>query len=449
MTVTQSKTNWTTHDLNDLADLVSPLATTGVLLDPTTGVPLHLAPMVSLAKPTNSSVVTNFDSGHGYTAPAPSPVGNNDDTSVYLYGSQSLRLGTTNGSGTSQTARKTGMGAIDMTGKCFKITIRCDRPLNIANLRFDCSSDSFTNWNKGFLIASNATNLQNPFISPNTWQDVVVPWGLFTVGGGAGATRSAITAVQLLVVDDASGVPIQVWIDRISTVAEPTNTIVTFTFDDGRDGVYLRAKGLLDAQDWRATWAPIVDKVGVTNYMTLDQNKALLDSGWDPAVHAYGSSAHNNFDTIDDATAVQDMILAKGWMRANGFGPADAYLVPKGATYASTAPSDTRDKMIRKLFYCARNTVTSVREMYAPGRPWNLRCYNPGNKSVATVEGIIDEAVTNKEWLILQLHDIPVTATSDPNDVTSANLSTLVTYIAGKSNTKVKSLAEVQATGAA
>lgn len=403
--------------------------------------PVSLAPVGAIIAPAEASIVTLLASGHGFTAPAPSPVVNVDDTGVFLMGLQSLRL-TTQGAGVSQTARKTGLTSFDMTGKMFRVTFMVDQPTHLANLRFDCSNDSFTNWWRGLFIASNATIVADPLLAAGTWYQMTIPWGLFTVGGGA-PTRTGITAVQMVVVDDGTGVPVNVWLDKVALVPEPASALITLTFDDGRDGAFLKAKPILDAAGWRATWGPIVDKIGVTGYMTLTQNRALLEAGWDPAVHAYASAIHNSYPTVSDSDAIRDTLLAKVWMRENGFGPADNFLIPKGGLVSAA-----RDTAFRGSFALTRGTFPTVRETYPPGRPWNLRPYNPGTKSVATVEGIIDEAVNNKEWLILQLHQVADALDGDANTVLTADFQTLVTYIQGKgAAVKVKSLAEVIATG--
>jgi peptidoglycan/xylan/chitin deacetylase (PgdA/CDA1 family) len=403
-----------------------------------------LTPVTVGPSTTESSIITLLNSGHGFTAPSPSPIANTDDTSTFLFGSQSLRL-TTQGGGVSQIARKTGLTSTDMTGKMFRVTFMVDQPTHLANLRFDVSSDTFTNWSQGLFVTSNATIVADPLLAANTWYQITIPWGLFTVGGGAGATRSAITAVQLLVKDDNTGNVVNVWLDKIAAVAEPSVSLITFTFDDGRDGAFTKAKPILDAAGWRASWAPIYDKVGQTNYMTMAQNYALRDAGWDPCVHAYTSVVHNNYQTVSDEDAINDTLKAKAWMREVGLGPADNFLIPKGGL-----TSKLRDDVYRKNFTLVRTTFPSLREAYPPGRNWNLRPYNPGTKAVATVEGIIDEAVTNKEWLILQLHQVADSADGDNNTVLTADFQTLVTYIQGKgTSVKVKSLAEVVATGTA
>lgn len=432
--------NWTPAVLGDPATLASWLAEidAAIYSDQVESDPM--------AAPAESAVVSILASGHGFTAPAPSPVSNVDDTAVWLFGTQSLRL-TTQGAGTSQTARKTGLTAIDMTGKMFRVTFRVDKPTKLANLRFDVSSDSFTNWSRGLFVTSNATIISNPLIAPDTWYQMTVPWSLFTVGGGAGATRSAITAVQMVAVDDGGGANshVNVYLQKIATVAEPANCVITFTFDDGRDGAYTKARPILDAAGYRASWAPIIDKIGVTNYMTYEQNLALLEAGWDACVHAFSSSVHNNYDTVTDAAAVADTLAAKAWMRKHGFGYCDTLLVPLGK-FDSVA----RDTAYKQNFSLARGINGSSRETYPPGRPWNLRSYNPGNKSVATVEGIIDAAVAGKDWLILQLHNVADASDGDNNTVLTANLQSIVDYIVSQGSTvRVKTFAEVLATGVA
>lgn len=402
-----------------------------------------LTPVRSSPTLAELSIVTQLESGHGFTAPAPSPVANVDDTAIYLFGSQSLRL-PSQGGGVAQIARKTGLTAIDTTGKYFRVYFMVDVPVNIANLRFDISSDNFVNWSRGLLISSQSVNAANPMLAPNVWYGLTIPTDIFVVGGGAGATMTAITALQFYIVDDGTGVHINVWLDKIATVAQPAVALITWTFDDGFLGMFVKGKPILDAADWRATWAPIIDKMGTNaNYMTLAQNQVLFNSGWDAAVHAYTSAAHTNYDTMPDTAAIADTLVAKQWMRANGFGPADNFLIPHGAL-----TSAARDAAYAANFTAVRTTQPSVRETYVPGRWFNLKCYNPGSKTVPTVEGIIDTVVTNKEWLIFQCHNVADAADGDINTLLTADLQTYVTYIQGKgAAVKVKSIAEVLATG--
>jgi len=401
---------------------------------------LDLAPSGQFNPIPDSSVVTQFQSGHGFAA-SPGATGSQaDDLTEYLLGTQSRKF-TTAGTGGFTACRKTGLGAIDATGKMLSMTIKIDRPDRLADCRLDVSSDVFTNWSSADTI-SPTTNVDSPFYVRDSWITVNLHWGAFVTGGGAGATRSALTAFQVRCKDDGSG-PINMWVQKIALLPEPANGIVTFVFDDGYDGTFLRAKPILDAYGYKAGFAPIINKIGATNFMTLDQLKKLRDAGWEAMPHAYDVAIHNNFAAFDDDLVVNDMVQAKKWLRENGFGTADNICVPQGQT---TSPF--RLDTWRRFGVTARTAYTRVRETYPPGNPHLLRTYTLAlANSASDIQSKIDECKNNKGWLHLQAHNI-VTSASAVTDFSTANFQTIVDYINAQ-GVKVKLPRDVVATGVA
>lgn len=386
-------------------------------------------------------IQTTFQSGHGFTSASPSTGSQADDTSTYLLGTQSLKL-TTAGTGGTQATRKTGMTALDATGKYLKLRVMVDHPERLTSLRLDVSSDTFTNWSTSDHI-SPSTNATSPFFVPNEWIELLIPWGSFSTGGGAGATRSALTGFQVRCTDDGTGV-VNMWVQSISTVSEPANAVVTLTFDDGYASAESIAKPILDAVGYRACFGPIVSKVGVTNYMTMDQLKRLRDAGWEPLVHAYDIAVHNNYDGSSDLAVMNDVLAAKAWMRENGFGHADNFIIPQGQI-TTTA----RTELWRRFFHISRTAYTRNRETYPPARRWGTRVYtlSPAH-GTADVQSKIDEAIANKEWLILEIHDIVASGGDGSTTYLTADFQTVVNYLVSQS-VKVKTISEVLRTGVA
>jgi peptidoglycan/xylan/chitin deacetylase (PgdA/CDA1 family) len=389
----------------------------------------------------DTKVQTIFDSGHGFTAAAPSSGSQADDSSVFLLGSQSVRLTTTGASGV-QATRKTGMTALDASSSYLAVTVRVDHPERLSSLRLDVSSDTFTNWSS-YEAISPSTNAIQPLLVANEWVTLLCPWAAFAVGGGAGATRNALTGFQVRCTDNGAG-PIQMWVNKISLVAEPANAVCVLTFDDGWGGVYTKAKPYMDKYGFRGVWAPIISKMGITNYMTLAQNQALYAAGWECAVHAADVAKHNNYLTISDTDAITDALTAQKWLRDNGFGPADNFLIPEGAL-----SSETRRAQWAQQFDLCRLSYNRQRETYPPARPYGLRTAASSTSHTASdVTAKIDEAISSKELLILQIHNIVDVVTGDVNDTTTADFQTIIDYL-NTNSVKVRTLADITASGVA
>jgi peptidoglycan/xylan/chitin deacetylase (PgdA/CDA1 family) len=393
---------------------------------------------ITLRYPVQVVVQTEFQSGHLFTLAGGSTGTLTDDVTDFVRGSQSLKLATV-GNGGNTAARRTGMTALDATARYLAMEIKVDRPDRLADLRLDVSSDTFTNWSSGDSI-SPTTNLTAPIFVPNQWTTVILHWGSFAVGGGAGATRSALTGFQVRCKDDGSG-PINMWVNRIYSIAEPASAVCTLTFDDGYDGVYLRAKPAMDALGFKGTVCPIVNKMGATNFMTTQQIRELVGQGWDVATHAYDVNIHNAYDTATDAQVLADALSAKAWIRENGLGLGDNLIVPQGQTTTLA-----RLQAWQRYWLTARTNYTRVRETFPPGDKWRLRTYAfTSANSTADIQAKIDEAVANKGWLIMQAHNI-VASGATGTDYTTANFTTVVNYM-NSVGIKVRTLSEVLATG--
>jgi len=224
----------------------------GTVADESESIGTPLITRAAIPQVRDEQVVTIFPAGHGWTAAAGSTGSLADDTDTFLLGDQSLKI-TTPGDGGFETARKTGLTAINGVGWYLAMTLRIDRPWLLDELRLDVSSDTFTNWSSADTISPTLNSTQ-PFYVEDEWITVVLPWGAFATGGGAGATRSAITAYQIRAGDNGGGV-VNVWANKVCFVPEPPQGAIVLTFDDGWIGQYENARPILDVDSRHDTKA--------------------------------------------------------------------------------------------------------------------------------------------------------------------------------------------------
>jgi hypothetical protein len=403
-------------------------------------VPAYQGGSIAIPTPSDTAIETTFQAGHGYTAASGSTGSEADDTQTYVVGTQSLKL-TTPGDTGFQAARKTGATLLDATGCHLALTVMVDHPERLTSLRLDVSSDAFTNWSMGDTI-SPSTNVGAPWYVPSQWVTVVIPWGSYTVGGGAGATRSALTGFQVRASDDGTG-PVNVRVNKIATVAASPRAAVTFGFDDGWIGQYTNAFPIMQALWFTGSFAPVVESctTGNPSYMTPANMIALKAAGWEPCVHAYSAAVHTGYPTDSDAVVIADMFQALAWMRDNDLGPADNFIIPEGAI-----TSNERAVTWASVFTFARSAYTRVRETWPPARRIGLRTYTLSQAhSTSDVAAKVDEAKANGEWLVFEAHNI-VDSNPQQIDYLTADFQTVCSYISSV-GLPVKTFAQVALSG--
>lgn len=366
------------------------------------------------------TVVTNFQSGHGFTKGGVGTM--TDDTTDFMRGSQSLRL-TTDGVGGFLSASKTGMTSFDATGKRLVFYLRCDDWTKVNTCSLQVSSDTFTT-HADFVALLWGNRLTDQLPLPNEWVAISVSWADAQLTGSP--TRSALTAFKILMNDTSTGV-VNLWINGLAMIPEPTEGVLSLTFDDGWLNQWTNARSKLDQYGFPAT-AYIIRSLIDNNasYMTLDQLKILQNvSGWQMGSHADTAGAHNaGFNSLSTASCEAECVGIKSWLRNNGLYGGEHFAWPLGHWNSTDVP------VIQKYFSTGRTIYGGSKEHRVPSIYSRMRCRLVANTdSAATLTALVTAAATNKEWLIMCFHQI-VTTASAADEYSIANFGTFIDSVA-------------------
>jgi peptidoglycan/xylan/chitin deacetylase (PgdA/CDA1 family) len=369
------------------------------------------------------TVISNFQSGHGWTKFSAAGT-QTDDATIFIRGSKSMKQ-TTDGLGSTIQSRKS-ISSTDMTGKQFIIWFYIENIANLSSIRFRASSDIFTNY-YDWQIAKNSTIITDA----GTWLVARLSFGHASSTGSP--NRAAITNLAVLCSDNNASVAINVYWGGISTVAEPSTGVVTFRFDDGWATQYTNGKPVLDTYNYKASYFIIPDLVGTASYMTLAQLQALYNTGSDIC-------AHHQTDLSTMSVSLVDSTLKsiKRYLLTNNFNRGCDYIAyPNGGFNETIAP------IIRRYFRAGTLVTTNCYESPKPKDYYRLQCMNiTSSVSPSKITTAIARANTNKEWLILMFHKIVSSGASGNTEYNKADLQTVVDYCS-TNNITVKTMHEV------
>lgn len=229
----------------------------------------------------------------------------------------------------------------------------------------------------------------------------------------------------------------------VSAVVAPYNVApsakISLTFDDGLLDALTQAAPILASNGLPATSFVISNCVGMAtipnscpadsgmSYMTWEQIAQLRDTyGWEIGGH---SAAHPMLatDNLTDAQLTQEIAGGKQAMVDHGISPT-SFATPYGDYDNRVLAEIAKSYASHRGFWDVDPNVW----------PYNNHIINnmqvQAGVSVASVQARIDQAVTNKEWLVLTFHGIEPTPSSDPEDYqySAADLSTIAAYIKSK-----------------
>ena len=224
------------------------------------------------------------------------------------------------------------------------------------------------------------------------------------------------------------------------------SAMVSFTFDDGLRSSATQALPTLSKYGLTGTNYVITKCVGMSavpntcrantdaSYMTWTQIKQLQAAGWEigshTVTHPYlaSSDAGDGQPNILTATqVVQELTQSKAALGAQGI-VANAFSTPYGDYTNATLAQ------IAKV-YTSHRGFADVNSNIWPYNDYLLNNYPvQAGVTVAQVKARIDTAIANKEWLILTMHDIKVSPSSNPDDYEypTANLDQIAAYVKSK-----------------
>ncbi|MET0779298.1 MAG: polysaccharide deacetylase family protein [Candidatus Saccharimonadales bacterium] len=248
--------------------------------------------------------------------------------------------------------------------------------------------------------------------------------------------RSAYIAVMLVPVLTLafSVVPVR------AAVVNPTATPkISFTFDDGLQTAITQAAPTLQKYGLNGTSYVITGCVGMATtpntcpadtgnaYMTWDQVTQLQNTyGWEIGSHT-ANHPQRATDGLTQAQVATQMTASKQALADHGFNVTD-FATPYG---------DYNNMVLAE----AAKVYASHRGFFDVGP--NVWPYNDATienfqvqtgVTVAQVKARIDQAITNKEWLVLTLHGVKVTPSTQVDDYeySTANLDQIAAYVKTK-----------------
>jgi len=182
--------------------------------------------------------------------------------------------------------------------------------------------------------------------------------------------------------------------------AQLSQGIVSVTFDDGWESIYKAGRPLFKKYNIATTQYIVAENARneVPGYMTLDEVKELAIDGHEIGSH---SLRHCNLAKLSPQNVVYDAQTSKKVLTDAGLTVTD-YAHPYGGY------TDETVTMLRQQYSLLRSSDDGFNDRYFD--PLNLRTkaiYK--DTSIKEIQAWLNEARTNKQWLILMYHRIDET----------------------------------------
>lgn len=384
-----------------------------------------MAPAIRRPTSPAPTVVTNFQTGHGFTATNVSS-SNMNDTTDFVTGTQSA-FGVSQGTGAQTYISRSNFGTFDLTGKVIRVLLKVTNLAHMNTLRILLGNTNFTS----FYLQDLQGSLAQPgdYVEEGKWMWVSIPWNPQPNGT---PNRAAITDMRIAWFDDATGQLVKVQVDSIQIVpathAAFPNGVITLTFDDFPVAQYTIARAKMDQYGYAGTAYGILDRLDTAGNLTTAQLRNLERiNNWEIAAHARTSDSHNRSGGFTSLTAGQldeEMIAVKSWLNVNGFKGADHYAYPQGLYNQTVLDAVSRYHRTGRLISAPR-----ANELLPPVDYLKLRAWS-ANNDVPAMQGVIDAAKAQGSWGIITFHDIVTGTVSTPGTQTSqTNFNTMIDYI--------------------
>lgn len=217
--------------------------------------------------------------------------------------------------------------------------------------------------------------------------------------------------------------------------------LVSLDFDDGWRNIYTNGLPLLQKYGLPSTQYIISGNIGAAQYMTKTQIKAFMAQGSEIGSH---SVTHPDLTTLSAAQLNTELSQSQATLRADfGNTVASEFATPYGSY------NDTVLNGIKQYYVSERSTDVGFNSKDG-FNPYNIVVQNvTATTTNAQVKAWVDQALSQKLWLVLVYHQVENTvAAADTDAVKTANLNTQLSYIKSSGitvKTQAAALAEVNA----
>jgi peptidoglycan/xylan/chitin deacetylase (PgdA/CDA1 family) len=359
-------------------------------------------------KPNNMTMVTSFQSGHGYTQQGTAGSTNLNDTSNFVLGTQAVST-VTNGAGGVNLVRNTAVGPYDLTSKQIGMWVEVDDTTHLTQLILTVFSGGGTTNFQSFKYYSGPAN-NTAQLQGGLWTFMTINVGDLQTSGGS-FDKTNVTGFQLRAVDDNTGNTATIRYNGICLFDDPSSYfpsgVVSITFDDSFASQYTYGRAYMDKYGYPGVAYTICGNVNQAGWMTLTQLQRLRDqNGWEIAAHASTLANHNTrFTNLSAGDLELEFFNMQQWLVKNGFSGASHLALPGGQFNAAVL------EKAKKYFSSVRTIDGTTHETLRPSSIMNIRAVSSissfaGGVTAANVNSLIDTAAANKQWLVLVFHDI-------------------------------------------
>ncbi len=396
-----------------------------------------------------------MQTGHGWTSGGGGTASSNlNDTSVYIKGTQSIRV-TTAANGTQSQIRKTGLSSMDLTGKAMRLTFRVEDNTYVDRINFYVASSSFANYFQWTFYTKPSSMSSARYIQNGEWVTVVLQWadvsnsgGTYSITNGLPSTKTGFTELQFAVYDDAGGA-VTYYLQSVEVVTDSTDKfpdgVVSVTFDDSWKTQYTLARPKMDNLGYRGTLYTIseyINSVG-TRMTTSDLRSLQNNSGWEVSGHSYSTSAHGQTNGFSDLTSTQvdeEFVKLKLWLAENGF-TGQNFAYPKGH-FEVTTDGVPVSQLAEKYWRTSRTIISDIKAAWPPPMPQRVHALTGVSDAsgafwtptkVAESGGVLDRCKGSGDWLILCFHEITTGTPADTTVITQTGFNSIMDAIASRS----------------
>ena len=307
------------------------------------------------------------------------------DATDYTDGTASIKLELP--SSGALTGMRLNITDVDMSNQTFKVWMKSSNWAGIDEADILISTEgSFTSFYK--------FDASNWLVSPkdNEWIQVTFTLSDLELNG----TPNLATANDLIIRGIANvGTTSTLWIDGFSTYERTgaSGGLVSITFDDANDSQYTTAEPYLDKYGYKGTFYIIPEEINTGGSMTQAQVETLHDQGHEVAMH--GATNLSTFSLADLQTELNEI---KAYQIRYGF--SDNFSYPNGAY------NDQIREEVSKRFSSSRN-ISFLKNNPGYIDPYYINAVSMGSSTAtSTLTDMIDEAIANDEWLILNFHGL-------------------------------------------